>query len=204
MGHRAHLQRNLFQHRFPQSDRGPRFSPNILGDPVFASLVTRNPTAEQLDSACSQGRYLYLLGTAATCRQSAVAAILDLLPRTRKASAPKVSISMPPTIDVGAGDLETAPGRHLPVSFYPAGGARRTASAATRHSEQSINLKMRGTLSWQHRRWGATVGINFQNHYMDTVSEPNRTVSSYTTFDTQLRYELAPSARISSKIRVSN
>jgi outer membrane receptor protein involved in Fe transport len=55
-----------------------------------------------------------------------------------------------------------------------------------------LSLKMRGTLSWQQRRWGATVGINFQNHYRDTVSEPNRPISSYTTFDTQLRYELAP------------
>jgi iron complex outermembrane receptor protein len=51
---------------------------------------------------------------------------------------------------------------------------------------------MRATLSWQQRRWGATVGVNFQNHYTDTVSEPNRAVSSYTTFDTQLRCELAP------------
>ena len=39
---------------------------------------------------------------------------------------------------------------------------------------------------------GGTLGINFQNHYVDTVSEPNRPVSAYTTFDTQLRYELAP------------
>jgi outer membrane receptor protein involved in Fe transport len=55
-----------------------------------------------------------------------------------------------------------------------------------------INLRMHGALAWQQRRWGATLGVNFQNHYRDTVSEPNRTVKSYTTFDTQLRYELAP------------
>jgi iron complex outermembrane receptor protein len=53
---------------------------------------------------------------------------------------------------------------------------------------------MHGRLSWQQRRWGATLGVNFQNHYMDTLSEPNRTVQSYTTLDTQLRYELAPFA----------
>jgi iron complex outermembrane receptor protein len=51
---------------------------------------------------------------------------------------------------------------------------------------------MRGALAWQQRRWGATIGVNFQNHYMDVASEPHRTVSAYTTFDTQLRYELAP------------
>jgi iron complex outermembrane receptor protein len=55
-----------------------------------------------------------------------------------------------------------------------------------------IDLKMRGALSWQQRRWGGTLGINFQNHYVDTVSEPNRPISAYTTFDTQLRYQLTP------------
>jgi iron complex outermembrane receptor protein len=55
-----------------------------------------------------------------------------------------------------------------------------------------INIKVRGTVSWQQRHWGAAVGINFQNHYTDTGSDPNRSVSSYTTFDAQLRYEPAP------------
>ena len=40
--------------------------------------------------------------------------------------------------------------------------------------------------------WGATVGVNFQNHYTDTASDPHRNVRSYTTFDAQLRYDLAP------------
>jgi outer membrane receptor protein involved in Fe transport len=49
---------------------------------------------------------------------------------------------------------------------------------------------MRGTISWQRNRFGATTGINFQNHYRDTASQPNRNVSSFTTVDAQLRYEL--------------
>src|SRR5262249_32620671 len=51
-----------------------------------------------------------------------------------------------------------------------------------------INLKLRGTMSWQQRFWGATLGINFQNSYRDTASQPNRNVRSYTTMDAQLRY----------------
>ncbi len=51
-----------------------------------------------------------------------------------------------------------------------------------------INIKLRGMLTWQQVRWGATLAINFQNHYRDTLSEPNRNISSLTTFDSQLRY----------------
>jgi outer membrane receptor protein involved in Fe transport len=36
------------------------------------------------------------------------------------------------------------------------------------------------------------LGINFQNNYTDTADIPQRNVRSYTTFDAQLRYDLAP------------
>jgi outer membrane receptor protein involved in Fe transport len=169
------------------------FGPNILDDPIFASLVTRNPTPEQLDSACSQGRYLYLFGTAATCRQSAVTAILDL--RTQNAERVRTQ-----GLDFNASyDRMWAPGAlklRLDGTYLLRFTQQEEPSAPAQQlidtQNNPLNLKMRGTLSWQQRRWGATVGINFQNHYRDTVSEPNRTVSSYTTFDTQLRYDLAP------------
>jgi outer membrane receptor protein involved in Fe transport len=55
-----------------------------------------------------------------------------------------------------------------------------------------INIKARSTVSWYQPRWGATLGVNFQNHYTDRASDPPRNVRSYTTFDAQLRYDLAP------------
>ncbi len=45
-------------------------------------------------------------------------------------------------------------------------------------------------MSWNERRWGATLAVNFQDNYTDVVSEPHRNIRSYTTFDTQLRYDL--------------
>jgi iron complex outermembrane receptor protein len=169
----------------------PEFSADILDDPVFAGLVTRNPSAEQIDSACSQGRNL--LGTAAACRQSAVTAILDL--RTQNAASVRTQ-----GLDFNVSyDRVWAPGTlklRLDGTYLFRFTQQEEAGAPPQQlldtQNNPINLKMRGTLSWQQRRWGATVGINFQNHYMDILSEPNRTVSSYTTLDTQLRYELAP------------
>jgi len=55
-----------------------------------------------------------------------------------------------------------------------------------------INIKLRGSASWRQQRWGATLGVNFQNHYTDRVSDPVRNVRSKTTFDAQVRYDLAP------------
>jgi iron complex outermembrane receptor protein len=55
-----------------------------------------------------------------------------------------------------------------------------------------IDIRLRGSVSWQQLRWGATVGVNFQNHYTDIASDPPRNVRSYATFDAQLRYNLEP------------
>jgi iron complex outermembrane receptor protein len=55
-----------------------------------------------------------------------------------------------------------------------------------------IDIRLRGSVSWQQLRWGATVGVNFQNHYTDIASDPPRNVSSYATVDAQLRYNLEP------------
>jgi outer membrane receptor protein involved in Fe transport len=34
--------------------------------------------------------------------------------------------------------------------------------------------------------------VNFQNNYTDRNSDPSRNIRSYTTFDAQFRYDLAP------------
>ena len=169
----------------------PAFNQNILDDPGLAGLITRNPTAAQLDSACAQGRYL--LGSAADCRQSGALAILDL--RTQNLGSVRTrGIDFNTTYDRpwGAGTLKLGLDGTYLFNFTETAAPAAPPQQLLDTQNNPINLKMHGTVSWQQRRWGATVGSNFQNHYRDTASVPNRTVSSYTTFDTQLRYELAP------------
>lgn len=165
------------------------FGPGILDDPVFSSLITRNPTAGQIASACNQAHYFSF--SAVPCGASGAVAIVDLRIRNME------------RLDTRGLDFNTSYARAwvpgvLKLSLDGTWLFRFTQQEAATAAPQQlldtqnnpINLKMRASASWQQRRWGGTLGINFQNHYMDTVSEPNRPISAYTTFDTQLRYEL--------------
>jgi iron complex outermembrane receptor protein len=176
-----------FKNRIEQ----PLYSPGVLNDPAFASLLIRNPTTAQLSYACSQGTYL--LGAALSCIQYLPAAILDFrIHNLERVSTQGLDFNASYDRPWAAGTLKlTLDGTYL-LRFSQAEGPDSPVRQLLDTQNNPINLKMRGALSWQQRRWGLTVGVNFQNHYMDVVSEPHRTISAYTTFDTQLRYELAP------------
>jgi iron complex outermembrane recepter protein len=169
----------------------PAFGPNILDDPVFASLVTRSPTAGELASACAQGRFFSVTNT--PCPLSSVSAILDLrLQNMQRVSTRGLDFNTSYTRAWTPGVLKLSLDGTWLFRFTQQEEAGAPQLQLLDTQNNPINLKMRGSLSWQQRRWGGTVGINFQNHYRDTVSDPNRPVSAYTTVDTQLRYELAP------------
>ena len=123
---------------------------------------------------------------------SRAAAIVDLrIQNMQRVSTRGLDFNTSYARALGARRPETEPGWHVAVSLHTAGGVRTAAPQQLLNTQNNpINLKMRGRASWQQRRWGGTLGINFQNHYMDKASEPNRPISAYTTFDTQLRYEL--------------
>jgi outer membrane receptor protein involved in Fe transport len=169
----------------------PAFGPDILNDPSFASLIIRKPTATQLSAACSQGRYLN--GPSADCPLSGATVILDVRPQNM-ASVRTQGIDFNTSYDRPweGGNLKLSLDGTYLFQFAQTQASGAPSQRLLDTQNNPLNLKMHGMLAWQQRRWGATLGINFQNHYRDTVSEPNRPVSSYTTFDIQLRYELAP------------
>jgi iron complex outermembrane recepter protein len=170
----------------------PAFGPDILDDPVFASLITRKPTASELGTACSQGRYLS--GTSTPCQLSSVGAIVDLrIQNMERVSTHGLDFNTSYTRSWAPGVLKLSLDGTWLFRFTQQEEPGAPALQLLDTQNNPINLKMRGAVSWQQRRWGGTVGINFQNHYMDTMSEPNRPISAYTTFDSQLRYELTPS-----------
>lgn len=50
-----------------------------------------------------------------------------------------------------------------------------------------FRLRATGSISW--RDWGATVSANYVDSYRDDVSDPERRIDAWTTFDLQLRYQ---------------
>ena len=169
----------------------PQFDLDILNEPGFANLVTRNPSAAQLAQACALG--MYVQGTAADCRQFPATAILDVrIQNMESVRTQGIDFKTNYERAWGPGTLKLSLDGTYLLRFTQQEGPDQPLQRLLNTQNNPINLKMRGGLTWQQRRWGATLGINFQNSYTDTLSEPNRPVSSYTTFDTQVRYELAP------------
>jgi len=169
----------------------PLFGLDLLDDPSFASLITRNPTSSQLEAACNRGRFLSATGQ--SCQQAGAQAIVDLrIQNMQRLSTAGLDFNTGYTRSWAPGVLKLSLDGTWLFHFTQQDEPGALPQQLLDTQNNPINLKMRGTASWQQRRWGATLGVNFQNHYTDTASEPNRPVSSYTTFDSQLRYELAP------------
>jgi iron complex outermembrane receptor protein len=180
-----------FNINFRDRIEAPTFSADFLDNPVFASQIVRNPTPAQLASACSQGQYVS--GPASACLQSNPAAILDVrLQNAENVRTQGLDFNASYKRESGPGTLKLSLDGTYLLHFTQQEEPGAPVQQLLDTQNNPIDLKMRGTVSWQQRRWGATVGVNFQNHYTDTVSDPNRPISSYTTFDTQLRYEFAP------------
>jgi iron complex outermembrane receptor protein len=167
----------------------PTFNANILNDPSFAGLVTRNPSASVVSTACSGGAYQR--GTLADCLQSSPGAVLDLRAQNLQSVRTRgIDFTSTYARYAAYGTLKLGVEGTYLFAFTQQEGPNSPPAQLLNTQSNPINLKMRGTISWQRKRFGATTGINFQNHYRDTASQPNRTVSSFTTVDAQLRYEL--------------
>jgi iron complex outermembrane recepter protein len=166
----------------------PPFEPNVLDDPRYRSMVTRNPTAAQRQGICNNSRFA---GSLASCLSSPVGAIVDL--RTRNTSI----------LTTGGLDLATAYAWHsawgelevdlmgtyiFDYSIAPTADAPKVQLRSTPNNP--VDLRVRPMLQWRLSRLTTLVAANYWNHYRDTVSIPNRNVASWTTLDTQVSYRV--------------
>jgi len=180
-----------FNIEFRDRIQAPQFGLDILNDAAFASLINRNPTASQIAAACSQGRFLS--GSGVPCLQAGAQAIVDLrIQNMQSISTRGLDFNTSYTQAWAPGVLKLSLDGTWLFRFTQQQQPGAVLQQLLNTQNNPINLKMRGASSWQQGRWGATLGVNFQNHYTDTASEPNRPISSYITFDSQVRCELAP------------
>lgn len=170
------------------------FTPTVLSDPAFAPIVTRNPSAAQIDFICSHA--LYQQGTAAQCMATPVGAIVDL-------RVHNLARAVTDGIDFNAGYEHPAPLGKLNFAlsgtwlrdFSQARTPEMPLTSLLNTQNEPINLRFRATAGWQYRGWGTLVAGNFTNSYRDTASIPERRVDSWTTVDLQFRYDFPDDAR---------
>jgi outer membrane receptor protein involved in Fe transport len=169
----------------------PAFAINILDNPGYANLVTRSPSAALIQASCTGS--VYVLGTTDACTQYGAGAILDMrVQNTASVKAQGIDFSADYKRTLPYGTLKlTLDGTYL-LQFTQQDGPNLPATVLLNTENNPIDLKLRGTLSWQQRRFGGSLAINFQDHYRDTGSEPHRNIRSLTTIDAQVRYDIAP------------
>jgi len=177
----------LFENRLET----PGLGVDVLNDPALADLVTRGADAAQIAAACASGQNLR--GTNAACLQSGVNIIIDGRTSNRQSLKTRgIDISSTYERRWSPGTLKLRLDGTYLLDFTQQEGPSSPAEQLLNTANNPINIKMLGSASWQQPRWGATVGLNFQNHYKDITSDPPRTISSYTTCDAQLRYNFDP------------
>ena len=185
------LSATYFNINFRDRIQVPAFGATILDDPRFASFITRNPSAAQLQAACNQGLYVSR-GGAGSCLQDPAVAILDLRNQNLEGVRTQgIDFNAQYQRSGSAGTLKLGLDGTYLLHFTQQEGPDAPPAELLDTQNNPISLRMRGNLSWQRLRWGATIGVNFQNNYTDTGSQPHRNIRSYTTFDTQIRYEVA-------------
>ncbi len=178
-----------FRTVFKDRIQGTIYSPTMLSDPSYADLVTRNPTAAEIDYICNHT--IYPQGSAAQCMNTPVSAIVDLRVRN-------LASLLTDGIDFsGNYDRPTPFGK---VTFGLSGTwLRNFAEAQTPDApltsllntqNEPVNLRLRATTGWEVHGFSTLISANFTNSYRDTASLPPRTISAWTTVDLQLRYDL--------------
>jgi outer membrane receptor protein involved in Fe transport len=177
-----------FRTTFKDRIQATTYTPAILNDPAYSAVVIHNPSAAQISNVCNNS--VFVQGTAAQCAAMPVGLLVDLRERN-------LGVLLTDGIDLNANyALTTATGQ---LKFTLNGTWLRNFSEAQTPDQpltsllntenEPTNLRLRASTAWRYRDWSTLLAANFTNGYRDTASIPARHVVSWTTFDSQIRYD---------------
>jgi outer membrane receptor protein involved in Fe transport len=182
-----------FRTTFRDRIQATPYTPTVLSDSTYAAIVTRNPTAAQIDYVCNHS--IFTQGTVAECMSAPVGAIVDLrVNNLAKLLTDGIDFNSHYERSTRGGDLAFALGGTWLHQFRQAQTPNQPLTSLLDTPNEPINLRLRATAGWQYRGWGAQVAGNFTNRYLDTASSPQRRVDSWTTIDVQLGYDFPDGA----------
>lgn len=166
---------------------------NVLVEPAFSSVVTLNPTANQIDAALAASQTFrnftdipddeLLDGGVAFLYDGRVT---NLAGTTNRGLDLQVSY----TRGVGQGNL----GISLTGTYLLELEDRITPTATPldrlNRYQNPIDLRLRGGLSWSTDRLNTSLFVNYADRYEDDRQTPESSISSFTTVDWTIGYEL--------------
>lgn len=163
---------------------------DMLTNPAYTGVITINPSAAQIANVCEHA--LYIQGTVATCLARPALAIVD------------IRIHNLATLETNGLDFNIRYDHPLPygqlrlglngtwlAQFAQAQLPNTPLISLLDTQNEPVNLRMRGSASWELAGFAASFATNFTNAYRDTGSTPARRIDSWTTVDVQLRYDFS-------------
>jgi iron complex outermembrane recepter protein len=181
------LSLNYFDIRFRDRIDQVTLSTAVLSDPMFADIVTRNPSAAMLTDICGRGIFFGLSGL--DCTNPAIAAVVDI--RYNNVAVLKTS-----GFDLLAShEVQTPIG--VFASRFSATRLLDYARAQFRSSpllelldtpNNPLDMRLKASVSWDRQGAGLSMAVIHMDGYTDSVSIPARRVRPWTTLDLQARY----------------
>jgi outer membrane receptor protein involved in Fe transport len=165
----------------------PSLPSDVLDDPRFAPLVSRDFTPEERAAACHRGAFY---GDPASCLTVPIIGIVDdrLLNSARVRTrgedvAAKYSRSTP------WGDIEIGLDATYISEFAEALTSTTPLTDIVNTEHNPLRVRGRASMGYRFRRIDASVFANYAGHYRDTASIPERRIAAWTTVDTQVSYD---------------
>lgn len=176
-----------FRDRIAEGGPTGELSSILLQERQWSELIQRDPSPQDVEAVCYDWRYD---GDPATCMATPVAAIID--GRLRNLGAIRVQ-----GIDLSIKRLLfTSWGNFTPgieggyVLHHERAVSKRAASQDIVDTVgNAVALRLRGGLSWERNEWSANLFVNYVGDYTDDVSQPKRSVGSWTTVDFRMAYQ---------------
>jgi hypothetical protein len=161
---------------------------NLFSNPQQGYLYTRNVTASTRQDVCSHSTFI---GVAGQCENAGIDAIVDLRLRSAETVATDgLDLNGHYQQDTRIGTLSLNGQANYVIHFGEVLPSNNAMISYRNTPHNPMALRLRGLAQWEVRQSFASAAINFSSSYRDNITVPTRPVSSWTTFDLVLGYEL--------------
>jgi len=167
------------------------FSFAALEDPLYSALVTRDPTPAERAAVCSRSSFQ---GTADACLNSPIGAVLDLRLRNAATVTTRgMDLNAEYRVPRVPGQLKLGLLATELFEFSRADLAGGPTQNLLNTENQPIDLRLRGSASWEYHGFGVAGFVNYTDSYRQFVTDSTRTIPSWTTLDLRLSMNLGDS-----------
>jgi iron complex outermembrane recepter protein len=165
---------------------GSQIDPTLLIDSQYQDIVTRSPTLAQRQPVCLNTLFA---GTAQQCLTTPVTAIVDLRSlNIATVFTQGIDFSTSSSITTSFGDLHAELSGTYLLDFSQKQTPHAPVQRLLNTPNNPINLQLVGSVGWCWHGFDAQLTGYYSNGYHDPVSQPARSIPSWTTVDAGLQY----------------